>query len=142
MASYNLIEKAFSLKKTAPFGMLDLEILLAIGERVSVLAFNKGDKIFQMGQEDNRLYILVEGSVEVRGAQGVIMATLKPHEVFGDESLLNGLPKHYEAVAREQCVLLTMTRSTLFTVISESPSVAIALLQEYAATTAFRPRRT
>jgi len=142
MTTYNLIEKAFALKQTSLFENLDLEMLLAIGDRMGIVSFNEGDKIFYLDQEDNNMYVIVEGEVEVRDHDQRIITTLSKGDFFGDESIFNGQTRCYEVISKGRTLLMMITRTTLLTVMSENPSIAITLLQEYASTTTFRKRKS
>jgi CRP/FNR family transcriptional regulator, cyclic AMP receptor protein len=119
------IEKAFFLKKLKLFAELDLEILLSIAEKLHEDDYDKSETIFSRGQVANRIYFIAKGEVEIEGKR------LKELDYFGDESLFNDRPRDYAAIARTDALLLTLSRSHLLSIISECPSVAIALLQAY-----------
>ena len=52
-------------------------------------------------------------------------------DYFGDESLFNEQSRCYAAIAKADSLFLTLSRSHLLSIISECPSVAVALLQAY-----------
>mgnify|MGYP000297784411 CR=1 FL=1 len=51
---------------------------------------------------------------------------------FGDESLFSDKTRTYRAVAEETTTLLTLSKTNLFTMISECPSIGVGFLQVYA----------
>ncbi|MBU6384222.1 MAG: cyclic nucleotide-binding domain-containing protein [Verrucomicrobia bacterium] len=127
----SLIEKAFFLKKTRLFSDLDLEILLAISEKLHEDDYDKDEKVFTPGQVANRIYLIASGSVQIFDADRRLLCELGAGEYFGDESLFNELPRGYAAVCKSDTLFLTLSRSHLLSVISECPSVAVTLLQAY-----------
>lgn len=127
----SLIEKAFFLKKNHLFNELDLELLLAIAEKLHEDDYDANEKIFTTGQVANRIYFVVEGTIQILDEKNRLICELSQEVHFGDESLFNEQPRAYTALCKTDALLLTLSRSHLLSVISECPSVAIALLQNY-----------
>lgn len=127
----SLIEKAFFLKKTRLFSDLDLEILLAIAEKLHEDEYDKDEKVFTPGQVANRIYLISSGVVQIFDADRKPLVELGVGEYFGDESLFNELPRGYAASCKTDTLFFTLSRSHLLSVISECPSVAVTLLQAY-----------
>jgi CRP-like cAMP-binding protein len=127
----SLIEKAFFLKKVRLFTELDLELLLAVAEKLHEDDYEADEKIFTSGQVANRIYLIVEGVVQILDERMKPLAELGPGDYFGDESLFNDQPRAYAAVCQTDALFLTLSRSHLLGVLSECPSVAVALLQSY-----------
>ena len=128
----SLIEKAFFLKRVRLFSDLELELLLAIAEKLHEDDYDEGEKIFTPGQVANRIYFLEEGTVHICDEWLKPISELRPPDYFGDESLFNEQPRSYAAICKTDALLLTLSRSHLLSMISECPSVAVALLQTYA----------
>lgn len=128
----SLIEKAFFLKKIRLFSDLDLELLLAIAEKLHEDAYDAGEKIFVPGQVANRLYFLAQGTVQIACERMRPICELVPGDYFGDESLFNDQPRAFAALCHTDVLCFTLSRSHLLSVISECPSVAVALLGAYA----------
>lgn len=127
----SLIEKAFFLKKLRLFNELELELLLAIAEKLHEDDYDANEKIFSLGQVANRIYFIVQGKVEIFDTQSKVIAELQNSSYFGDESLFNEQPRAYSASCKTDSILLSLSRSHLLSIISECPSVAVALLQSY-----------
>lgn len=138
MSKITLIDKAFFLKRTLPFNGLDLDLLLAIADKLQVATFERGEIIFGVNEEAFRMYFIVKGDVEVRDSQHKVLATLHSEEFFGDESLFNDKARAYEAFSKTDTTLLSLSRTNLLAIISECPSVAVGLLQAYASLASFR----
>jgi CRP/FNR family transcriptional regulator, cyclic AMP receptor protein len=141
MSKLTLIDKAFFLKRTALFGTLDLELLLAIADKLKIVTFESGEKIFGYNEEAVRIYFIVKGTVEILDRQNILLNTLDNEEFFGDESIFNEKPRGYQAISKTYTQLLALSRTNLLTIISECPSVAVGLLQAYSSMTDFRPRK-
>lgn len=127
----SLIEKAFFLKKLRLFNELDLEILLAIAEKLHEDDYDANEKVFTPGQVANRIYLIVEGTVQILDDRMKPFAELNAGDYFGDESIFNDQPRGYAVLCKTDTLFLTLSRSHLLSTISECPSVAVALLQSY-----------
>lgn len=127
----SLIEKAFFLKTVRIFSDLELELLLAIAEKLHEDDYDSAEKIFQPGQVANRIYFIEKGTVQICDHLLKPICELNKGEFFGDESLFNELPRSYAAIAKTDALFLTLSRSHLLSIISECPSIAVSLLQTY-----------
>lgn len=135
MKQLSLIEKAFFLKKTKIFEELDLDLLLAIADKLSQDIYDKEEKVFMLDQVANRMYLIAEGEVEIYDNQKQKVTTLSSGDFFGDESLFNYRERGYSAICSKDSLLLTLSRTHLLTIISECPTVAISLLTSYSQNT-------
>lgn len=138
MTQFNLIDKAFFLKRISLFANLDLELLLAIADKLQLLTLEPGTSIFNTHEEAYRMYFIVKGKVNIKNHEGRSIVTLSEEDYFGDESLFNEKPRAYEAVNQTPTTLLALSRTNLLAIISECPSVAISLLQAYSTMTPLR----
>ena len=127
----SLIEKAFFLKKVRLFSDLELELLLAIGEKLHEDDYDAGEKIFVQGQVANRIYFIEKGVIQICDEKMRVQCELSAGDYFGDESLFNEQPRGYVALCKTDALFLTLSRSHLLSIISECPSVSISLLQAY-----------
>jgi CRP/FNR family transcriptional regulator, cyclic AMP receptor protein len=139
MKQLTLIDKAFLLKRTYPFAGLDLDLLLGVADKLSLVTYDPGDFVFVMNEEANRMYFILKGQVEIRLNPPSPICTLSSNDFFGEESLFNNRPRGYEAFCPIETSLLTLSRTNLFAIISECPSVAVALLELYTVGVKFRP---
>ncbi len=131
MKKITLIDKTFLLKRTPLFNALDLDLLLAIGDKLGIVVFEEGESIFNIDEEGNRIYFIHKGEVEIRNKMKEVCATLEAGDYFGDEALFNDKPRVYEAISKTESQMLTLSRTNLLTIISECPSVALGLLNVY-----------
>lgn len=132
MKPLSLIEKAFFLKKIRIFADLDLDLLLAISEKLHDDEYDQNERVFSLHQAANRMYLIVEGSIQILDEKMRPILELNSGDFFGDEAIFNDQPRSYFAICTKNSQLLILSRSHLLSIISECPSVAIALLQSYA----------
>lgn len=141
MKHLTLIDKAFLLKKTKIFSRLDLDLLLVIADKLESVEFEANDYIFAPEETGGRMYFILRGQILIQDEEKKELATLESPEFFGDEALLSDQPRAYFAKAKTDCLLLTLSKTNLLTIISECPQVAMSLLQAYTSQHKFRPRR-
>src|SRR3990172_10223913 len=134
MKLLSLIEKAFFLKNTELFNDLDLDLLIAIADKMNQDIYDINEKVFDINQIGNKLYLIAQGSVNILNEKNEIIKELKQNDFFGDESLFNELPRSYKATCSDNCLFLTINKTNLLTIISECPSVAVSLLNSYSKT--------
>ena len=132
MKKLSLIEKAFFLKQTLLFNDLDLDLLIAIAEKMHQDLYDKNEKVFDLHQIANRMYIIAKGSVDIIDESLHTLKSLTANDFFGDESLFNEKPRGYKAICTKDSLLISLTKTNLYNIISECPSVALALLSCHA----------
>ncbi len=82
MKRLTLIDKAFLLKRTAPFSALDLDLLLTIADKLGHVVFDPGDYIFVIEEEANRMYFIVNGQVQIQAANKQHLFNLESGDFF------------------------------------------------------------
>lgn len=138
MKKLSLIEKAFFLKRTILFNDLDLDLLIAIADKMHQDIYEKNEKVFELNQIANKMYFVVKGTINIVDENNNIIKTLVKSDFFGDESLFNEKPRAYSVFCAEDSLLISLNKINFHTIISECPSVAITLLNSYAKTTRCR----
>lgn len=139
MNRLTLIEKAFWLKKQPLFSALELDMLLPIADKIGTIHLKADSPIFYAKEDPLRLYFILEGQVAIIENNNA-HALLGAGDFFGDEAIFGDAPYAYDAICKKEATLLTLSRTHLFTIIHECPSVAVALLQAYASGTSYRRR--
>jgi len=72
------------------------------------LRYNAGEKIIEAGKVEQRMYIIMEGTVDIvlgTAAAAVTVATLKKGDFFGEISLFNKSARSAHVVAKETVTL-------------------------------------
>lgn len=139
MKQINLIDKTFLLKKSYLFGNLDLDLLLTISDKMESVFYKKGITCLKVGGVANKMYLITEGTVIIKDRKEGLVE-IGVGDFFGDEAIFNERPRAYEVICATDVSLLALSRSHLFSIISECPSVAINLLKVYTSPIDFRPR--
>lgn len=130
MTKLTLVDRAFQLKETPFFSVLNLDLLLGVAEKMHPLNFSEGQSVFEAGEEVRHLYYLAEGTVELSSDHATY--TLEAGHFFGDEPLLSQAQANYTARCKSECHILTLSRRQLFAVMGECPAVSFAFLNAYA----------
>jgi CRP-like cAMP-binding protein len=96
----------------------------------SIREYPKDRMIFSEGEPGDELYIIRQGSVKItRIAEGneVLLAVLKPGDIFGEMALLESKPRAACAVTREDCVLLAVSQANFTQVVATQPQIITKL---------------
>lgn len=115
------------------FKGMPISILEKIAELAKVDQHKKGAIIFKEGETGDRIYIVVTGRVKIRrkvsAKKETILYTAGPREVFGDMSLMDGLPRSADAIAEEDSVLFYIERPVFLHFLRMNPDAALKLLE-------------
>ncbi len=94
--------------------------------------YEPGQVIFRQGESNPRMYLVLEGAVEIRekwrGAENVI-DRLDPGNFLGEIALLTGLPHATTAVADDRTCLLPITMEQLLDYIRGNPDLALCIVR-------------
>ena len=95
-----------------------------------LLRIDKGRVIIAADQPNERMYIVLRGSVSIRldTLDSPPVAHLSRGEVFGELSVIDGEPTSAFVVAEERCRLLGLDRDALWELFRRTPYVANNLL--------------
>ena len=86
--------------------------------------FHKGQNIFKEGQKGSVAYMLKHGQVTLfrtLNNKRVVLARIKPGQIFGEEGLLTGEGRIANAVAEESCELIVIDQDVFHTMLLKSP---------------------
>lgn len=95
--------------------------------------YKDGDLIFKEGDEDRDLFIIQEGSVEIKKstAQGDLkLAQLERGDFFGDMALLQGIPRFASAYSLGKTKILVLHPGGFLLKIRRDPTFAFEMLQQ------------
>ena len=135
MKELNLIERAFLMKKTAIFSDLDLDLIIAIADKVYQDLYKQGEQVFEKGQKAHRLYLIAKGEVDIFDNDQNHLARLKENDYFGEEALFNNRHRNYQVICCKETLFLTFSKALLLNIISECPQIAVALIEK-----SFKPK--
>jgi CRP-like cAMP-binding protein len=93
-------------------------------------SYQKDSMIFAEGEPGNELFIIQKGSVTIAKIvdnKEVLLAVLKPGDIFGEMALLEAKPRAANAVAYEECRLLAVNRANFEQMIRTQPQLVSRL---------------
>jgi CRP-like cAMP-binding protein len=99
---------------------------------VSVLrTVPRGSRIVREGEPGRAFYVLLNGTARVV-IGGAAVATLAPGQFFGELSLVDGGPRTATITAEEETAVLELSRAAFTGLLTDQPSIALALLRTLA----------
>lgn len=105
--------------------------------------YQAGEVVFDEGEEGQAIYIILEGSVELRRAgqgEGGRLAELGPGNFFGDMALLDRSPRAAQARATTACQLAVYFREDFVTLMETHARIASKIALQLAVQMARRLR--
>jgi CRP-like cAMP-binding protein len=118
---------AESLRSVPLFSKLPSAIVDRMVNRFKTEEVSLGNKLVVEGEDLSKFFILAQGQVEVlsKGIHGsnLRMALLSEGEFFGETDLVSEKPSDVTVRTITPCVLLTLSRKDLDTVLGEIPSL-------------------
>ena len=118
---------ADTLTRTQLFGELSREVLEELANKFVERSFKKGQLVFHQGDPGDALFVVAEGLLKVfvtsEEADEMVLATLRPPEVFGELALVDGGPRSATAEAMEPVTLLVLTRTAFFEQLRAHPLI-------------------
>jgi CRP-like cAMP-binding protein len=94
--------------------------------------YPKDTMIFSEAQPGQELYIIQRGSVKITkivNNNEVLLALLKPGDIFGEMSLLEDRPRSASAIAYEDSALLAVNKVNFKRMVSSQPQIITKLTQ-------------
>ncbi len=122
------IEKLFLLQKVDLLQgakSSHLALLASIAEEVEVA---KGTEIIRQGETNDALYVVIRGSVELRG-MGDQRLVAEENTPFGTWALIDSDASIVDARAVEPSLLLRITRTDFQDLLADHPELAMGMLQ-------------
>ncbi len=95
-------------------------------------SYPKNTMVFSESQPGQELYIIQKGSVKITkivNDREVMLALLKPGDIFGEMSLLEDKPRSASAIAHEDAVLLAVNKANFKRMVTAQPQIITRLTQ-------------
>ncbi len=120
------------LREVALFALLDDEELAVLASEVELKRFSPRQRIYKIGEDGGRAYVLVSGAVRVTTVdednQEVIVDEPSQGEFFGFASMLDQTPHQTEAMALEETMCIEVTREDISVLLQKQPQAGMDLL--------------
>jgi CRP-like cAMP-binding protein len=119
------------LRKVPLFERVSQKELGRIAAISSEVSYPQGVALLREGTRDDGFFILLQGEVDVR--QGVrLLQTLKRGQFFGEIGLLASVPRTATVTTGTQIDALFISGSEFKRLLSDSPTLALKVLEELA----------
>jgi CRP-like cAMP-binding protein len=129
----DLFKRLLLLKHSQIFSMVSTEDLRRVAGSLDEVEFFKGDRIFEINDQGDHLYLLVSGkvgiSIDPKPGNRNFIASFGPGDCFGEMNLLDDLPRSATALVLEDAVVLTLEKSRLRGLILSYPEISIGMLR-------------
>jgi CRP/FNR family cyclic AMP-dependent transcriptional regulator len=116
------------LRKLALFSGLSDSELEALADRLGKRTFGRGVIIFHKDSPGDTMYIIESGMVRIfilsESGQELSVRVYGTGEVFGELSMLDGLPRSAGAIAMEETQVLTLQREDFLELLEAYPRLA------------------
>ncbi|MCH8566684.1 MAG: hypothetical protein LAT67_00415 [Balneolales bacterium] len=132
---FTIIEKAFILKDTSPFNVLEDQELLNIADTCLTLRYSEGDAVIPESGMLNYLLILADGVFVHHPEQPSVIENIKegvptPKKLIGVNTFLNDIPIQNRLYAGPNGIsCLGITKGYFFTAIYECPNLLVELMK-------------
>ncbi len=131
------------------FAGIELPMLEHFTQRMKEARYEAGDVILREGESGNRLYLIIEGNVDivkkVLGKETVdqqVIATLGAGETFGEMELVDMQPRSATVRARQRVTVLSMSGMDLHAISDTDIKVFSLILMNLAREMSLRLRKT
>jgi len=125
--SLNVVQRTLLLLDVSPFEALSSEELGALATTMTEMRFDAGETIFTDVDPEGRLYVVVDGAVEV-SRSGTVIQRVTRGQAFGIFGLL-GVAADATVHAAEPSHLLVLAREDFIEAVSDNPAFAVACLR-------------
>jgi len=117
------------------------EQMLALGDYFIPDVIKAGDIIFTEGEPGDSMSIIVSGSIEITRDHKVL-STLHAGRAYGEMSLIDNERRSATAIAKEECLLLSIDKMGFDQLSEEEPVLALQLIMKITRLLSLRLRKT
>lgn len=121
------------LTETALFADLDHEEIAAVAKLCRQRSVPRGQIVFYEDDPGTSCYIILDGKVKIvvnspHDGREHILGILKSGDLFGEMSLIDGLPRSATAIAVEESQVVTIQRDEFVRQLERRPGIGLKLL--------------
>lgn len=129
----DLFERILLLKQSTIFSLVSTDDLRMVAGVLEQEHFFTGDRIFEINDQGDHLYLLVSGKVGISidpdpNSRNFIVI-LGPGDCFGEMNLLDDLPRSATTHVLENATVLTLEKARLRGLILSYPEISIGMLR-------------
>ena len=128
-------ETTAQLKKIDWFTELPDDMLAVLAQKVHKRQLDKGEVLFNKGDEGDSLFIINSGWVNVvtKDSQGadVVLNQVGEGEIIGEMALLDNEPRSAGVVALEETTVLELNRDGFMEILRQQPDFALSVIRNF-----------
>ena len=129
----DIFDRLMLLKQSSVFSLVDTDDLRFIAQSLEKQDYFAGDRIFEVNDQGDHLYLLVSGKVGLCIDRDPdcknFIAVLEHGDTFGEMNLLDDLPRSATAHVIEDATVLTLEKTRLRGLIQSYPDISIGMLR-------------
>ncbi len=108
------------------FGGLSADERAAVVARARIRTINAEETIFALGSPGDQMMALLRGTVRINvpslEGRELLLAIIRPGEVFGELAVLDGKERSADAIAESPCTLAILDRHDILSFFERNPS--------------------
>jgi CRP/FNR family transcriptional regulator, cyclic AMP receptor protein len=101
------------------------------GQETDTVQLARGDFLFREGDKRDKMYVLLEGEMDVRLGDYVV-ETAKKGALIGEMALIDDSPRAANAVAKTDCRLAPIDKRRFHFLVQQHPHFATHVMKELA----------
>lgn len=123
------IERVIFLRGVELFRAVPDYELARVAEVVRLVELQAGEQFITQGEQDQSLYIIVDGQADVVRAGAGTVATRGAKEVIGEMALLSNRPRTADVVAATETTALKIEQADFQAIMEASPELSQGIIQ-------------
>jgi len=127
--SFSASQLARRMKKVTILGALTHSQLETLAKWAEVVAFDPGETVVRRGDKGNGLYLILEGSAEVRRGNRAL-AKLGSGQFFGEMSLFDDEPRSADVITLGPSKMVVLSKWEFWGFAASEPTVVLSVLAE------------
>ena len=122
------IEKVLFLKSVPLFEQISGEDIVEVVPIVHEVRFDRGETFIKQGDEEDCLYIIVEGEVTIK-VDGEERAIRVKGDILGELAVLSEQPRMADCVALTDVIALRIDKVDFWELMSERSEITIGIMK-------------
>jgi CRP/FNR family cyclic AMP-dependent transcriptional regulator len=122
------------LKKVSVFKEVPEETLQELLKLLEKHTVPKDEVIFRRGDPGDAMYVIESGRIQIstqdEAGREVVLNRYGPGQIFGEMSLLDGLPRSATATALEDITVMKLPRDVFMSYLKGHPDMAIGMMRD------------
>ena len=131
----DIFERVLLFKRSPMFSEVKTEDLRAVAQELQEEVFLAGERVFDINEHSDHMYILVTGRVGISinpdPSVKEFVAELGPGEFFGEMSMLDDLARSATVHVLEDSCALSLEKARLRALIIHYPELALGMLRGF-----------